>query len=295
MKKICAGVFSTAVATAVLVTACKKDNSGSSHNNTPPGEQTVSVYLNDDPAPDLSSVLIDVRTVEVKVDTGKTDHDDAYYDDDHEEDSAGADHHGDQFGAWDTLSINPGVYDLLKLKNGTDTLIAKGLAKKGKISRLRITLGSDNKVWTDSSHSYPLTICNTSPYVYVRVKSDAVEAVTNGENRIRIDFDAARSIEGKDGQFCLRPRLKAYADPNTGKLEGNVQPGEAHAKILVFNNTDTSFAFPEENGSFEIRGLLPDTYTVLYKATAPYMDSTVSNIQLNAGAETKLPDLSLHK
>ncbi len=32
-------------------------------------------------------------------------------------------HHHDQYGFWDTLAIRPGVYDILKLRNGIDTLL----------------------------------------------------------------------------------------------------------------------------------------------------------------------------
>src|SRR5664279_4978307 len=114
----------------VIITACNKEGSNST-GSVPAGMQKVSVSLNDGPIANLTSVVVDIRYVEVKVDTGGIRHDDGYYDDDHEGDDHrndnGENHHGDHFGKWDTISITPGLYDLLKLRNGIDTMIASGL------------------------------------------------------------------------------------------------------------------------------------------------------------------------
>ena len=150
------GMLFLAVISSVAITACKKENSASNDSPVPAGKQNVSVYLNDDPIPHVLKVLVDIRYVEVKVDTGRAHHDDDFYNDDHDRDN---DHHdGDHFGKWDTLSVTPRVYDLLRLKNGTDTLIGSGLTNLGKITKIRITLGNDNVIWTDSTHSFPLPI-----------------------------------------------------------------------------------------------------------------------------------------
>lgn len=292
-KKMWLGLFSLVLLASVIITACKKDNSSSATTTVPAGKQKVAVYLNDDPVPNLTKVLIDVRFVEVKIDTGKMHHEDDYYNDDHDGDN---DHHdGDHFGKWDTLSVTPRVYDLLKLKNGTDTLIANGLANTGKITKIRITLGTNNVIWTDSIHHYPLPICDSKPYVYIKVSSSSIDSLAAGQYRIRIDFNVAKSIEAENGQFCLRPMLKSYSDNTAGKIEGIVKPQEAHAKVMAFNTTDTAYAIPEEDGEFRIRGLKPATYSVLYKATTPYKDTTIANVLVQKGIETKLPAVTLHK
>ena len=86
--------------------SCNKENSNSSAV-IPAGHQKVSVTLNDGPVRNLSSVIVDIRYVEVKVDTGAVRHDDDYYDDDHEGDDDHhrdeGNHHGDRFGVWDTV------------------------------------------------------------------------------------------------------------------------------------------------------------------------------------------------
>ena len=298
-------ILSVTLASALLFFACSKDNSSSS-NGTPAGKQSVAVSLNDGPIDGLTSVLIDIRYVEVKVDTGSTHHDDHFYDDDHEGDNdhrgsnGGGDdhgdegHHGDRFGKWDTLAVNAGVYDLLQLKNGKDTLIANSFAHKGKITMIRLTLGTDNKIVTDSSNSFPLSICNGSPYVYVKVPSTSIDTLAGGQSMIRLDFDIARSIRNEDGQYCLKPVLKSWCHRTSGSIEGKVAPPEAHAAVMAYNSTDTAFALPERGGEFEIRGLSPGTYSVLYRAFPPYQDTTVNNVVVQQGVEAKLPVVTLH-
>jgi hypothetical protein len=64
---------------------------------------------------------------------------------------------------------------------------------------------------------------------------------------------------------------------------------------MVFNNTDTAFAIPEDEGDFKVRALSAGTYSILYKAVSPYKDTTLLNIQVQAGMETKLPVITLHQ
>lgn len=285
------------VLVTVMLVSCHKQSS--TDNLTPPGKQSVQVFLNDDPVQNIFKLLIDIRYIEVKVDTGKIKHNDDYYDDDHEgdDDHNGEHHDEDKYGKWDTLSITPRIYDLLLLKNGKDTLIANGFISAGKITKLRLTLGSNNEIWTDSTHHYPLSICDNKKYVYVKIPSQSIEALPNGQQRIRLDVNVGKSVEFEDGAYCFKPKLKSYSDKTTGKIEGKVKPQAAKAMVMAFNNTDTAYALPErdDDGEFKIKGVKPGTYSVLYKATSPYKDTLISNIQVLAGQETKLQTITLHK
>ena len=107
-----------ALITAGII-SCQKETSSS--NTVPAGKQHVQVYLNDDPVPNLLKVLVDIRYIEVKVDTGTMHHDDDYYNNDHDSDNDHHDH--DQYGKWDTLTIRPGVYNILRLRNGIDIFL----------------------------------------------------------------------------------------------------------------------------------------------------------------------------
>jgi hypothetical protein len=44
-----------------------------------------------------------------------------------------------------------------------------------------------------------------------------------------------------------------------------------------------------------VRGLPAGSYSVLFKATAPFKDTTLLNIQVQNGMETKLPTVTLHQ
>lgn len=277
-------------ALTVVFLSCQKDNSGLGGTTA---KQNVQIYLNDDPIPNLYKVLVDIRYVEVKVDTGTSHHDDDFYDDDHDGDNDHHDH--DRFGQWDTLSITPRVYDLLQLKNGVDSLLASNLVSNGKITKIRITLGTNNEVWTDSTHSFPLPLCDGRQYIYVRVRSNTIETLSSGQIRIRVDFDVAKSVQFVNGAYCFGPRLQCYNDNTTGRIEGVVKPRDAHALIKVFNSTDTAFAIPEKEGEFKIRGLKPATYSVLYKAVSPFKDTTITDVQVVAGRTTALHPVTLHQ
>ncbi|MBS1947925.1 MAG: DUF4382 domain-containing protein [Bacteroidetes bacterium] len=290
-KEIKIAMMIIAVATVATSLSCKKEASAST--TMPAGKQSVAIYLNDDPVPNLFKVLVDIRYIEVKIDTGNVHHDDDYYNDDHDGDN---DHeHEDEYGKWDTLSITPRTYDLLKLRNGADTLIANSYASEGKITKVRITLGTNNTVWTDSAHSFPLVLCDNEPYVYVKIKSNSIDTLPGGKLRLRIDFDVAKSIDLENGVYCFEPKLKSYSDGTTGKIEGVVQPVKAFPLVKVFNTTDTAYAIPEEDGEYKVKGLKPASYSVQFKATAPYKDTTINNVQVAAGQDTKLPMITLHQ
>jgi hypothetical protein len=131
--------------------------------------------------------------------------------------------------------------------------------------------------------------------VYVNIRSNSLDSLGGGEYLIRIDFNVAKSIEFEDGQYCLRPKLKSFCEKTSGTIEGKVLPRDARTNVMVFNNTDTTFAIPEDEGEFKLRGLSAGTYSVLYKAIAPYQDTTLLNIQVQKGMETKLPTITLHQ
>ena len=290
-KKILA-ILLLNISLSTLFFACKKVNDTTTTNIVPPGKHLVSVYLNDDPIPKMLKVLVDIRYIEVKVDTDKVVHNDDYYNNDH--DSEDDNNSGDHYGKWDTLSITSHMYDLLKLTNGMDTLAANSFAHVGKITKIRITLGPNDTLWTDSTHSYPLTLCDREPYIYARVTNNTIDTLANGQVMLRIDFNVAKSINYEDGRYCFEPKIICYTDNNTGQLAGIVKPHAANPTIMVYNSTDTSYAMPEEDGGFKIRGIKPATYSMLYKATAPYQDTLVNNVKVVAGQTTAVTTITLH-
>jgi Domain of unknown function (DUF4382) len=289
MKKFFnAAALSLLIVMVIAVFAgCQKDVSATGDGT----KQRVQVYLNDDPSIDFAKVLVDIRYVEVKIDSSRDRHNN---DDDNDDDD---DHHGhDRHGNWDTLMVTPGLYDLLRLRNGVDTLLAQGTVLNGTIKKIRFTLGDNSRVYTDSINSAPLRICDNRHYVYVKIKHQNIDTIPGGQIRINIDFDVSKSIKIENGQFCLKPKLKPYGHHNSGKLEGKVFPYAARPLVKAYNATDTAYAIPWENGKYKISGLAPGTYTVLFDATvATYRDTSISNVRILRERETELPTITLHQ
>jgi len=272
----------------LIFTACKKEDS----LVMPASSQRLSLYLTDDPSM-YDSVFIDIKAVEVKVDTFENHkRDDHFGDNDNDRDD---DHKSrDEFGKWDTLQIHPGVYNVSKLRNGIDTLMGT-VTINGTIRKIRITLGSNNSLRM-AGVSYPLNLLpGINDYLYVKVNGNHHQEAVFGQSSLWIDFDISRSIISRGGQYYLKPVLRPFCDKNFARVKGNVLPFVAAPLVTVYNNTDTANAIPHPNGDFKIRGLKEGVYNVLYKGSNGYRDTTLFNIQIQKDGEKILPNVVLTK
>jgi hypothetical protein len=286
MKKISA-LFLTAIA-VFSFNACQKNGMDTFNQSS-----ALSIFLTDGPG-DFSKVLVEVKEVEVKLDTSIHKDDDEYgdkhgdKDDDRDDDRRGH----DEFGQWDTLQIAKGVYDLLSLRNGVDTLLAAGNIK-GKIRKIRLTVGTVTVI--KDSVSYPVTmLAGLSNYLYVQIKDEHLDH-SQGRTRVWVDFDISTSIVLINGTYYLNPKLKPFCDKNFGRVEGIVLPADAKAKVIISNGTTTATAIPESNGEYKIRGLAEGTYTVTFHSENGYKDQVLTNIYVKKSSETKIPTVTLQK
>lgn len=288
-KKIIVFVSMLMFFLACLITACKKEMSSTSTQAFP---QQLSVYLTDDPSP-IDSLFIDIKYVEVKVDTSENHrHDDHFGDNDNDRDD---DHQGrDQFGKWDTLNIIPGTYNLSTLRNGIDTLL--GTANiNGTIRKVRITLGSNNALVL-AGVRYPLNLVpGINNYLYVKINDKHHHETASGKTSLWLDFDISRSIIPVGGQYFLRPALRPFCDNNFAIIKGKVLPAGATPLVSVFNDSDTANAIPRQDGEFKIRGLTEGTYKVTFKGFNGYRDTTLLDVQLKKGEEKLLTTVILKK
>jgi hypothetical protein len=253
-------------AAVLLIFACNKNNSSNSNPNIPKGESQVSLYMMDGPT-SFAKVLIDIRQVTVEIDTATTQN--APDEDDQWDDNYCGFHRtaSNKSVIWDTLSITPGVYDLLALRNGTDTLLASGLYTTGKIIKIRITLGSDNTVYTDSTTFYPLVVFGPNPYFTINVARTNVNDVTNNQFEMWLDFNLQRSVFFWNGEFLLDPFITIFNDKVTAKVEGIVLPPGAGAAVIGISGTDTIYAVPFYNGQYEFRNVPAGTWSFDFKGT----------------------------
>jgi len=290
-KWIAAG---TGAAALFFFISCNKSNSAGSNPNIPPGKSQVSVYMMDDPI-QFSKVLIDIRQVVVLVDSadkqGDSDRDDQW-------DNSYCGWHRSRENKsvfWDTLNITPGVYDLLQLRNGADTLLASGVIPSGKILKVKILLGSDNTIFVDSATSFPLEVFGPSPYFTINVRRANVSSASNNDFKLWLDFNLSRSIFFWSGTYLLKPYITVFNDVVTAKIQGQVLPHGASALVTAFNSTDTLYAIPNWDGKYQFRGVTAGTYSINFKGRGGYQDTTISNISVDSMKVVKLPVVTLHK
>lgn len=279
------GIFLLIV--SMLFYACKKEIS--IERNIPTGSTKFSVFLTDGPN-DYQHVLIDIQRMEVKLDTCQHN-----FDDDHNQPGCDDDHdrRNSTCEIWDTLDIRPGIYDLLKLRNGLDTLIASGFILNGKIIRIKLTLGDKNSVMADSM-VHPLQLLNGQHFVYVNINRDHLDSISSNNFQLYLDFDLTHSIKYRNGQYWLRPVLKPFGKHSSGEIEGKIRPVHSFGMIMAYNITDTAYARPENEGEFKIRGLSEGTYSLFIDGINGYKDTTLTNIDVKRNKDVNLGTIQLH-
>lgn len=165
MKKILY-IAACITATVVLAFSCRKDEQGTSH---------LSVRMKDAPG-DFQMVNVDVQRVEVHTSAE----------------------------GWVTLDTEPGVYDLLKLRDSAQAiLVSNDNLFSGQLDEIRLVLGSHNSVVVDSIE-YPLAT-PSAQQSGLKIKMDTYLA-PDTEYVILLDFDAALSIVTQgNGSYSLKP------------------------------------------------------------------------------------------
>lgn len=272
-----------AFAGAILFYACSKNDASSEDKPVPEGKQKISLYLTD--GPDFfDQVLIDIQSVKVLVDTCDKTRGWRNWDD-----------RKDSCLVWDSLDIRPGVYDLLTLRNGIDTLFATGVLPEGRIKKIQINLGTNNSLVKDSV-TYPLNLPRGFETITLKLFGNECDEFRPRHFRLWLDFDVNRSIiRVRNGLFWLKPVIKMFILKSTGSIEGKVEPKEAYPVISVYNDVDTAYALPWHDGKFKVRGLEEGTYSVFVNASNGYQDTILTGVTVEHGKETELPKITLHK
>lgn len=157
----------------VVINACSKEA-----GNSAGGTTELKIKLTDNPY-NASEVNVDIQQVRVNFSN----------------DSSG----------WVNLNTNAGIYNLLALQNGVDTVLAIGTVPTGTLKEVRFVLGSNNSIKIDST-VYPLTIPSGSES---GLKIKLNKALNASFDTLLIDFDAALSIiKTGAGDYKLKPVLK---------------------------------------------------------------------------------------
>jgi hypothetical protein len=277
--------------------ACNKENSvnsGTTSTNIPKGESKLSVHIMDGPI-QFYKVLVDIKQVAILVDTAT---------------SQSAPDISNQWDwnycgwgrgpnnkslIWDTLSISAGIYNLMQLRNGTDSLLGSGVYVTGKVLKIQITLGDSNSIYTDSTTSYPLVVFGPNPYFDINVSRDNISSVTNNEFETWLDFNLERSVFFWNGTFLLKPYITVFNDIVSAKISGQVLPFGVSPLVTVYNAADTLYAIPNWNGTYLIRGVPAGTYSINFKGNNGYQDTTINNIVVDSMKVTNVPTITLQQ
>lgn len=168
MKRI---FFISIVLFDLVFQACKKDNATLQQGR-------MQVRMTDAPGP-YTHVYVEITGMQIHVGSG-----------------------------WLPLSIIPGVYDLLVLQNGVDTVLAPPQTiPAGHISQLRMILGTNNYVVDTTGTSIALkTPSGETSGLKINIDENIPVGATYD---VLLDFDAEKSIvvEG-DRDLVLKPVLR---------------------------------------------------------------------------------------
>ncbi len=170
----------TGAGAALLFSACKKDETG--NNASAADKSSITIKLTDSPG-NYQQVNVDIKTVSVHL----------------------VPNNGS--GEWIDLPTKSGIYDLLKLQNGIDTTIVDTVKlAAGKITQMRLLLGSNNTVMEDSV-IHPMKVPSGTQSGIKLIGPQTINA--NQHIQIKIDFDAQQSVQKQgNGDYHLKPTIK---------------------------------------------------------------------------------------
>lgn len=280
---ILAGLF-------LFVTACQKSVSTSKSNT--PTTKAVNIYLTDDQSLVFDQVMIDIQKLEIKLeDSSEVEHEM-----ENESESDNNDRLGHTSGGWKPVDIHTGVYDILKFRNGIDTLFgSSSFPSTHSLRKVRLTLGTNNSV-VYNGNAFPVLIKRNDNFIVIKLNEITEGSDDHSDTNFWLDFDAGRSILMHGSEFEMKPQVKAFRKDKTGSVEGRVLPADANAVVYAIMGTDTTSAKPEREGEFKIIGLKPGSYSVVFHATANnYQDKTIGNVVVGNKEDAHLGSITLQK
>jgi Domain of unknown function (DUF4382)/Carboxypeptidase regulatory-like domain len=202
---------------------------------------------------------------------------------------------GDGNSGWVSLDVEKGVYDILKLTNGLDTLLGSAELPAGKISQIRLVLGSENTIKVGSETELLSTPSAQQSGLKLKVNATLQEGITY---TIKLDFDAARSIvrAGNSGKYNLKPVIRAMEEATSGAIKGTATPLEASPAVYAIQGLDTvATAFTDDAGKFMLRAIPAGSYTVSFSPTTGYKTLNKENVSVTVGSITDLGTVTIEK
>lgn len=247
------------MASSVFLSSCSDDEKNA----------RIEIRLTDAPG-DYEEVNIDIQAVEMHTDGG------------------------DQDAGWKSLEIIPGIYDIRKLTNGLDTLLGSIELPAGRISQIRLVLGSNNSIKIDNETIALATPSAQQSGLKLNVQKELKEGITY---RFLLDFDAARSIIHKGNDtYSLKPVIRVITEATSGAIEGAVSiPASLPAVFAITGNDTLGTSFANESGEFLIKGLPAGSYTVSFSPKSGYTIADKTNVGVTVGVVTDLGTVDVNE
>ncbi len=262
---------------SIVFYSCQKEVTGGNQQD-PDKPHPVTIYLTDHQTPIFDSVFIDLQKLEIKLEDHTLPND-----------------------GWVNLAIRPGVYNILRFRNGLDTLFATGTLPNARIKKIKLVLGTQNSAMKNGQ-SFPLRVKDEDREVIANIESSNFEITTSGQVLFWIDFDAGNSIHpdnsgsGSGNGYRLKSHIKIFTRSQSGRIEGRVLPRTADAIVKAVIGSDTATAIPDnDDGEFKIVGLNAGTYKVLIDGQHGYNDTIINNVIVRNREDTHLPVITLHQ
>lgn len=248
---------------AFIFTACNDDDDDTVQ------KATVEVRLTDGPG-DYEEVNIDIQDVQINPSNGNS--------------------------GWISLMDNSdkGIYDLLKLTNGQDTLLGSISTTATAISQIRLILGTGNTLKVGANTYDLITPSAQQSGLKINLQQVLNEGVTY---KILLDFDAAKSIVARgNNTYSLKPVIRAISEATSGSISGTVSPVAANPAIYAISGTDTvNTSFPDEAGKFLLKAMPAGTYKVTFEPAAGYISKQVESVVVTTGNVTALGTVAIEE
>jgi hypothetical protein len=260
-----ATAFVLSLASLTLFISCKKEDTGD-------GNARLQVYLTDAPG-DYEAVYIDVKDVNINITTNKDD-------------------------GWKSLQrVNAGVYDLLRLVNDKDTILADTEIPAGKLHEIRLVLGTENYVKIKGKAE--LIKLETTGVDQSGLNLNVQEYVTENRNyKIILDFDVARSIiQTGINKYSLKPTIRPILNAVGGTIKGVVMPKNFRTVVYAIQGTDTiASTFTGNTGGYLFKGLPAGNYSLNYlPSDNAYQASSRTGISVMFNTTIKIDTTYLHQ
>lgn len=253
-------LFAVVGLTIAVFTACEKETNQSSSNKV-----NLTIHLTDAPA-EYDAVLIDIQDVLIN--------------------RSGEDQ------GWTSLeNIEKGIYNLLDLTGGVDTLIATAELDTGLVSQIRLVLGENNSLVIDED----TLALNTPSAQQSGLKIKINQHFNAGVNyKILLDFDAAKSVvkAGNSGKYNLKPVIRTIVEALDGGISGTVADS-VRAVVYAIKDNDSAASYTDNKGFFMVQGLEEGIYSLAISPEEGWSDTTIYGISVFTGSITGLGEIEI--